>query len=71
MNDGLTTMATMLRFGVIVQAPVRFEPPRRIEYPYQMTLAAPGLMMPFMEPGYAPTLATGLPASCPAERPPA
>jgi hypothetical protein len=69
MNDLFTTAGMLPRSGVIVYPPTPLEPPWRVEYPYQMTLAAPGLMMPFREPGCVPRLAIGLPVALPGEGP--
>jgi hypothetical protein len=42
--------------GVVAYPPVPLGPPRRVEYPYQTTLAVPGLVMPFTPPGAPPGL---------------
>jgi hypothetical protein len=67
-----TPFSTITLSGMI-QMPLRVEPCRRMEYPHQTTLAVPGLVMPFIAPGYAPTLMPTLlaesPAVCQLDRP--
>jgi hypothetical protein len=62
MTEHFLTTGTVITLTGTVHVPLRVEPPRHVEHPYQMTLAVPGLVMPFTTPGYFPTSAISLPS---------
>jgi hypothetical protein len=66
MNQYYTLANSVVTLTGTFHVPLHIEPCRRLEYPYQPTLAVPGMLRPFTVPGYAPTLATGLPSALPA-----
>ena len=70
MNEHFLMTGSAITLMGTVRIPLRVEPPRRVEHPYQMTLAVPGLVMPFTAPGYAAMLAPVLPSGFLAARPP-
>lgn len=59
MGENTLTIGSASILSGSLYLPTRIQPAQHVEYPYQMTLAVPGIVIPFSMPGCDPRLVIG------------